>query len=114
MPDDFDPSRQVLLEVQVFIFHGYHCKTDRIHHGRHGLGWPKIPQINDFSFREIFTIEPIRRLLRAQVAQDKAAAGPQDPKSITQHPSLSLKMMEGKLAADEIKAQRRKGERRGA
>jgi hypothetical protein len=51
--------------------------------------------------------------LRRQVAENKAAAGTEDPKSIAEHAGLGLKMMEGKLAADEIKAQGWKGKCRG-
>src|SRR6266851_6304098 len=92
------------------MLHGHRRKTDPFHDCRHGLRRPKIPQISDLSFREIFIIEPIRRLLRAQVAENKAAAKTEDLESITQHAGLGLKMMKGKLAADEIKAQGRKGE----
>src|SRR5258708_39742141 len=51
---------------------------------------------------KIFIVEPVRRLLRAQVAHHEASAGTQHSKAGAQCPRLVAEMMEGQLAADEI------------
>src|SRR5215467_12652217 len=97
----------------MFMLHGYCPKADPFHDRHHGIRRPEIPQINNLSFRKIFVINPIRRLVWTQIAENKAAARTQYPKGITKHAGLGLKMVKGKSAADEIKAQVQKRERRG-
>jgi hypothetical protein len=91
----------------------YCPKADPFHDCHHGIRRPEIPQINNLSFRKIFVINPIRRLVRTQITENKAAARTEYPNGITKHAGLGLKMVKGKLAADEIKAQVEKRERRG-
>src|SRR4029077_14532311 len=72
---------------------------------------PEIGKISGLRLREIGVVQPVLGLLRTHVIQREPAALPQYAKRFAQHTYLVVEMVEGVLAADEVKAARCKRQR---